>query len=179
MDGITSPARSHVAKWEAGKARSLIESSTFRAPMSRPEEPRPTLPPMSARFRTCGTRGCVLKDFHLGECVIGGSATANSERSRTMIRPLTPTEDPRPNKKAAFPSQLALHKEHRVSKLLARRIKNCGKCEYAVRWEGVGPAEDTWEKEQNIRDRQLIAEFDRAPLKAPWRSRVRIGRASG
>lgn len=41
-----------------------------------------------------------------------------------------------------------------------------GKQQFKIRWKGYGPADDTWEDEENVDSPALIAAFLKGPTKA-------------
>ena len=52
--------------------------------------------------------------------------------------------------------------EYEVESVLDERPDGAGGTEYRVRWDGYGPADDTWEPLENLGDAQdAIAEFEK------------------
>lgn len=47
---------------------------------------------------------------------------------------------------------------YEVEAILSSRVKH-GKTQYRIRWKGYGPADDTWEDEENVNSPELLAAF--------------------
>lgn len=52
-----------------------------------------------------------------------------------------------------------------VESILDSRVRH-GKQQFKIRWKGFGPADDTWEDEENVDSPELIAAFLKGPSKA-------------
>ncbi len=162
-------ARARATAAQAGTTRPASTSPPATPPTTAPQS-MATLP-WFQRKGFCGTRGCVLKDFHDGPCS-HLRLESGEVRSRKRAQPEAVSTPTRIGAKRAKPARRRKpppsdRDAGEAECLIASRTSG-GKRNFVVRWRDAGAKDDSWETEDRL-PLGLVKEFDAShQLKAPY-----------